>query len=118
MSLGTGSEDDRYYLKRRIVEKILRVKQVGGDSIKSRWSNMRKLDYLRKYYRKALKVGTDAIYGIELPKGFFKKGDEGVWAHPYSDKGGLLGVVLEHNYMVDDQWYSWEEYFPMRKIVC
>lgn len=93
--------------------------QVGGDSINSRRSSMRKLDYLRKWYKKALKKGTDIIYYIDVPDAFYKKGDEGVWAHPYWDQYGLVGIRLEHDYLVSfeegDQWFSWDEYFPMRK---
>ena len=59
---------------------------------------MRKLDFLRREYKKALKKGPDTIYSIDVPDEFYKKGDEGVWAQPYEDRKGLLGICLEHDY--------------------
>ena len=80
---------------------------------------MRKLDFLRREYKKALKKGPDTIYSIDVPDEFYKKGDEGVWAQPYEDRKGLLGICLEHDYHEEtedgEQWFSWLEMFPMRK---
>ena len=79
---------------------------------------MRKHDFLRRIYNKALKVGDDLIYHVDIPDAFYKKGDQGCFAQPFGDKFGLAGVAVEHNYQDSDcNWCSYTEIFKMRKVV-
>lgn len=85
---------------------------------------MRKLEYLRKEYKKLLKKNKGdkekaekAIYYIDLPTEFIKKGDyEHPVCLPYSDYYGICGIAVEHCYEYEDDIFTYCEHFAFRKI--
>lgn len=75
---------------------------------------MRKRDFLRKYYNKAIKRNNKSIiYYIELPEEFKKKKDyEMPCCSPITNENGkLVGISVEHPYEYNGDIFTDSECF-------
>ena len=78
-------------------------------------SSMRKADFIRRKLNKITKGNNKlrdrAIFHMELPKDFTRKGDfEPPMAVPFTDiNDNLLGVAIRHVFEDDGNLFTWDE---------